>query len=147
MLRRQPPYIVSLSRGMRCEGGIHCLEVFLDVIGTKNLQTFCSTLYTVTSISGFYSPHGFFGFLQQQLKVVGVLAWFTLYLCLPWKVAMFFLIQRILYYTLIIYKYRLLQNSLRSPFIDKGDSHGVFGFPGREILIILKGQFYEIFFP
>jgi hypothetical protein len=59
---------------------------FLNVIGTCYSQS--------PPPADFTPPNGF---LQQQLKVDGSLALFTLSLCLPLKVALFFLLLLFIY--------------------------------------------------
>ncbi len=50
-----------------------------------------------------FLPPWFFGFLHQQQKEDGGWALFTLSLCLPFKVALFLLIQYVQYYNLFIF--------------------------------------------
>jgi hypothetical protein len=69
--------IFALTEGPPCKTG---MKYFL--------------LLTIHSSADFTSLYGvlYLRFLQQQLKVGGVLALFTLSLCLPFKVAIFFLL-------------------------------------------------------
>jgi hypothetical protein len=71
--------------------------------GDENLKTFSPCYSQSSPLTFLLTPMVLLDlFLQQQLKVGGGLAVFTIYLCLLLKVAMFSLI-----YTLFMYKYML----------------------------------------
>ncbi len=97
-----------------------CFEVesegiFLGEIGKKS-EDFCSMLFTVTSTTWFPSPLVFedLRFLQQQLKVGGSLALFTSSLCLPLKVALFFVLLVFIYTKVHIFPIEtIIRNALK----------------------------------